>query len=145
MSFISEHIIEILLMRIVSSPGEFFVKKLGLRKNVRAMTAFCKCISAILLIRSVQRLRVSENSMVPMPAPTSNPRIGNSSFASPVGITISKIILLAIGVNIPNKVSIKAAANRSTMFDTGIDFMANRSKSLLLRGLLGNGLQNVMA
>ena len=51
--------------------------------------------------------------MVPMPAPTSSPKMGSRSFASPVGITMSKIILLAIGVNMPNSVSISAAASSS--------------------------------
>ena len=126
-SLSNEHILLTLSKRAVSSPDEFLVKNFGLRKNVRAITAFCRCISTTRRMRSVQRSLVSMKSVVPMPAPVNSPKMGRRSLASPVGMMMSNIILFAIGVNMPNKASTKAAANRSTRFVIDIDLKANFS------------------
>ena len=112
---------------------------------MRAITAFCRCISTTRRMRSVQRLRVSENSIVPIPAPANRPNMGSRSLASPVGMTMSNIILFAIGVNIPNRASTRAVASRSARLVIDIDLKANFSRSPWLRVLCGSGLQKVMA
>ena len=137
------HTFHTLFILIANSPDEILVKKLGLRKNVLAIMA--TCISTTLLMRSVQRLRVSEKSIVPMPAPASSPKMGRRSRASPVGITMSNIILFAIGVNMPNRASTSAVANSSSALGTDMAFAAYFIRSAMVSSLFGNGMQNAKA
>ena len=77
-----------------------------------------------------------------MPAPTSSPKMGSRSRASPVGITMSNIILFAIGVNMPKRASTSAVANSSSALDTDMALAAYFIRSAMVRTLLGNGMQN---
>ena len=65
--------------------------------------------------------------------------------ASPVGMTVSKISLLAIGVNIPNNTTISAAAVNSRAFGPDTRLHAKFTRSFIFRVRSGKAFVKIMA
>ena len=144
-SLTSEQSVDTLLIFAVSSPLGFFEKNVGESRKVRAMMAFCTCNSMICCRRMIYRFRVSVSNSVPTVAPISSPVIGSRSAASPVGITVSKMSLLAIGVNIPSSTTTSAHATSNRAFGPDTTLQVKRIRSFMVSGCRGRAFVKVMA
>ena len=96
-------------------------------------------------MRMIYRLRLNDSSNVHIIAPTSKPTIGARSFVLPVGIIVSKIILLTIGVNIPISTTSNAAITINNRLDPDTTFHMYLIRSLSVSLRKGKGLVNVKA
>ena len=88
-------------------------------------------------------MNVSRN--VPTVAPISKPAIGSRSAASPVGITVSKMSLFTIGVNIPSRITTTAHANNNRILGPETTLHVNAIRSFKRKERKGNAFVKVMA